>query len=228
LETYLSPFLQYLASKKNKEGCRLPSLTELSKETNTSISILREQLEVARAFGFVEVKPKTGIRKNTYRFTPAVTASLGYAVREDRNLFDLYADLRKHIESAYFEEAAALLTKEDVDSLYNLVETARNKFKNKPVEIPFHEHRDFHLLMYSRLNNVFVTGLLEAYWQMYEDAGLNRYTDMDYQIRVWDYHEKIVETIQNGAFSNSKKTLLEHMFLINQRPVDNGSQSNFE
>jgi DNA-binding GntR family transcriptional regulator len=143
-------------------------------------------------------------------------------------LFDLYADLRKHIESAYFEEAAALLTKEDVDSLYNLVETARNKFKNKPVEIPFHEHRDFHLLMYSRLNNVFVTGLLEAYWQMYEDAGLNRYTDMDYQIRVWDYHEKIVETIQNGAFSNSKKTLLEHMFLINQRPVDNGSQSNFE
>ncbi len=228
METYLSPFLQYLASKKNKEGCRLPSLTELSKETNTSISILREQLEVARAFGFVEVKPKTGIRKNTYRFTPAVTASLGYAVREDRNLFDLYADLRKHIESAYFEEAAALLTKEDVDSLYNLVETARNKFKNKPVEIPFHEHRDFHLLMYSRLNNVFVTGLLEAYWQMYEDAGLNRYTDMDYQIRVWDYHEKIVETIQNGAFSNSKKTLLEHMFLINQRPVDNGSQSNFE
>ncbi len=67
-------------------------------------------MEVARAFGFVEVRPKTGIRKNKYRFTPAVTASLGYAIKENAKLFDAYADLRKHIEAAYFEEAAALLT----------------------------------------------------------------------------------------------------------------------
>ncbi len=228
MDTYLNPFLLYLASKEHEEGSRLPSLTELSKTTSTSIPILREQMEVARAFGFVEVKPKTGIRKNKYRFTPAVTASLGYAIREDQDLFDKYADLRKHIESAYFEEAAALLTKDDVASLNQLIAIARTKLKSKQVEIPFHEHRDFHLLMYSRLNNPFVTGLLEAYWQMYEDVGLNRYTDMDYQIRVWEYHEKIVETIRTGEFSNSKKTLLEHMILLKQRPVEKGSSLNFE
>lgn len=228
METYLNQFLQYLAGEENIEGCRLPSLTELSKTTNTSIPILREQLEVARAFGFVDVKPKTGIRKNKYRFAPAVTASLGYAIREDRGLFDKFADVRKHIESAYFEEAATLLTKEDLASLDLLITTARDKLLSKPVELPFHEHRDFHLLMYSRLNNPFVTGLLEAYWQMYEDAGLNRYTDLNYQIRVWDYHEKIIETIRNGEFSNSKKTLLEHMILLNQRPVEKGPDFNFE
>jgi DNA-binding FadR family transcriptional regulator len=227
-ETYLNPFLQFLADKKNREGCRLPSLSELSKTTQTSIPSLREQLEVARAFGFVDVKPKTGIRKNKYRFTPAVTASLGYAIKEDHGLFDAYADLRKHIEASYFEEAAALLTKEDISQLATIVKEAKQKLTYNPVEIPFFEHRDFHLLMYGRLNNTFVTGLLEAFWQMYEDAGLNRYTDIDYLKRVWNYHEKIVETIRLGEFSNSKKTLLEHMILIQQRPSVKESKNHFE
>lgn len=227
-ETYLNSFLKYLADKKNKDGSRLPSLSELSKSTQTSIPTLREQLEVARAFGFVEVKPKTGIRKNKYRFTPAVTASLAYALREDAVLFDQYADLRKHVESAYFEEAAALLTGDDISNLEYLITQARSKLNSKPIEIPFYEHRDFHLLMYGRLNNPFVTGLLEAYWQMYEEEGLNRYTDIAYQQKVWQYHEKIVDSIRQGEFSNSRKALLEHMILIQQRPNTPAVKNNFE
>jgi DNA-binding FadR family transcriptional regulator len=227
-EAYINSFLQYLADQQNKEGCRLPSLSELSKATQTSIPSLREQLEVARAFGFVEVRPKTGIRKNKYRFSPAVTASLGYALKENSKLFDLYADLRKHVEAAYFEEAAVLLNSEDITGLEGLVQQAREKLTYKPVEIPFYEHRDFHLLMYSRLGNPFVTGLLEAYWQMYEDVGLNRYTDIEYQKRVWDYHEKIAETIRQGEISNSKKALLEHMILLQQRSVIQHPKKNFE
>ncbi len=227
-ETYLNPFMQYLADQNNKDGCRLPSLSELSKSTQTSIPSLREQLEVARAFGFVEVRPKTGIRKNKYRFTPAVTASLGYAVKADPGLFESFADLRRHIESAYFEEAASLLTKADIDSLEILIETAKTKITSKPIEIPFFEHRDFHLLMYSHLENTFVSGLLEAYWQMYEDVGLNRYTEIEYQIRVWNYHERIVDSIRIGEFSNSKKTLLEHMILLQQRPTISKTKHHFE
>jgi DNA-binding FadR family transcriptional regulator len=227
-ETYLNSFLKYLTDETKGEGCRLPSLSDLSKATKTSVPSLREQLEVARALGFVEVRPKTGIRKNKYRFTPAVTASLSYAIREKRELFDAYSDLRKHIEAVYFEEAVALLTKEDIAALSNLVETAKIRLTFKPIEIPFYEHRDFHLLMYSRLNNPFVSGLLEAYWQMYEDAGLNRYTDIEYQIRVWNYHAKIVESIMLGEYSNSKKTLLEHMILLNQRPTNPVLKKQFE
>ena len=225
---YLNPFLKYLSNHKDDEGCRLPSLSELSKTTETSIPSLREQLEVARAFGFVEVKPKTGIRKNKYRFTPAVTASISYALEEKPGLFDSYADLRKHIEAAYFEEAASQLTQEDINGLLLLVKTAKNKLDSVPAQIPYTEHRELHLLMFSRLNNPFVTGLLEAYWQIYEDVGLSRYADLSYHKRVWDYHEKIVESIQQGEFSISKKVLLEHMILIQQRPKTNTSKNHFE
>jgi DNA-binding FadR family transcriptional regulator len=225
---YLNPFLKYLSSRKDDEGCRLPSLSELSKTTETSIPILREQLEVARAFGFVEVRPKTGIRKNKYKFAPAVTASLTYALEEKPDLFDSYADLRKHIEAAYFEEAVSLLSVEDINGLVKLVELAKIKLAKTPAEIPYNEHRELHLLMYSRLDNPFVTGLLEAYWQIYEDVGLSRYTDLSYHQRVWNYHAKIVESIQQGDFSISKKALLEHMILIQQRPKTQPSKNHFE
>jgi DNA-binding FadR family transcriptional regulator len=225
---YLNPFLKYLSSRKNTEGCRLPSLSELSKTTETSIPSLREQLEVARAFGFVEVRPKTGIRKNKYRFEPAVTASITYALEERPELFDTFADLRKHIETAYFEEAAALLVDEDIEGLKLLVASAKDKLAKNPVEIPYTEHRDLHLLMYSRLKNPFVIGLLEAYWLVYEDVGLNRYSDLSYHLRVWDYHEQIVNSIQMGEYSNSKKALLEHMILIQQRQITPNHKNNFE
>ena len=225
---YLNPFLKYLSSRKDEDGFRLPSLSELSKTTQTSIPSLREQLEVARAFGFVEVRPKTGIRKNKYRFAPAVAASLAYSIEETPAIFDSYADLRKHIEAAYFVEAASLLTEEDINGLMRLVEVAKIKLASVPIEIPYVEHRELHLLMYSRLNNPFVTGLLEAYWQIYEDVGLSRYTELSYHQRVWNYHEKIVESIRQGEFSNSKKALLEHMILIEQRPKSQPTKIHFE
>jgi DNA-binding FadR family transcriptional regulator len=82
--------------------------------------------------------------------------------------------------------------------------------------------------MYSRLNNIFVSGVLEAYWNVYEEIGLTRYTDLDYHNRVWIYHQKIVETIKAGKYSNSKKALLEHMVLLQQRTAYSQSKNHFE
>lgn len=225
---YLNPFLNYLSDHKIADGARLPSLSNLSNLTDTSIPTLREQLEVARALGFVEVRPKTGIRKNPYQFTSAVTASLSYAIACNSDIFPAYADLRKHIEASYFEEAASLLEDYDIQRMADIIHNAKNKLTKEPAEIPFQEHRSLHLLMYSRLNNIFVTGILEAYWNVYEEIGLTRYTDLDYHNRVWIYHQKIVETIKAGEYSNSKKALLEHMVLLQQRPTYSLSINHFE
>ena len=58
----LSEFLQYLASHEQGEQS-LPALTTLGQELGISVASLREQLEVARALGFVEVRPRIGIRR---------------------------------------------------------------------------------------------------------------------------------------------------------------------
>ena len=85
----------------------MPSLTDLSRELGISVAALREQLEVARALGLVEVRPRTGMRRLSYSFTPAVKQSLGYALALNKDHFEKYSELRSHIESVYWDEAVA-------------------------------------------------------------------------------------------------------------------------
>ena len=87
-----SDFLKYLASysEYNQDelgNVRLPSLSELSTELGISVASLREQVEVAKALGLVDVRPRTGIRRLPYSFLPAVLQSLSYAIAVDETNF---------------------------------------------------------------------------------------------------------------------------------------------
>ena len=81
------------------------------------------------------------------------------------------------------------------------------------------EHRELHLSIFRRLNNPFVVGLLEAYWDAYEAVELNTYADIAYLEQVWDYHERMVEAIAAGDAAHSKQLLIEHMQLLSQRGI---------
>ena len=212
----MSEFLQYLASNTPVDD-RIPPLAELSQQLGVSIAILREQLEVARALGLVEVKPKTGIRRLPYTFKPAVKQSLTYAIQTNQVYFSLYADLRQHIEEAYWLDAVVLLNRQDFDQLRGYIRSAQEKLSGDPIQIPHYEHREFHLSIYRRLNNPFVLGLLETYWELYEAVGLNVYADYSYLQNVWMYHEKMVDGICAGDFLAGLRTLSDHMRLLQER-----------
>ncbi|MCL4561186.1 MAG: FCD domain-containing protein [Chloroflexi bacterium] len=214
----MSEFLRYLVANGNANAARLPPLTELSQGLGISVASLREQLEVARALGLVEVRPRTGIRRLAYTFRPAVMQSLAYAVAADLATFDDFADLRRHIEAAYWAPAVSALTPEDHEYLFSLVSRAWEKLRGVPVQIPHAEHRELHLSIYRRLGNPFVIGLLEAYWEMYEAVGLAVYTDFSYLEKVWEYHQRMVEMIAMGDIASGYAALDEHMKLLSQRP----------
>ncbi len=63
-----SDFLRYLVTNGCRPGDRLPPLEKLKARLGLSMSKLREQLEVARHLGLVEVKPGSGIRCADYTF----------------------------------------------------------------------------------------------------------------------------------------------------------------
>jgi DNA-binding FadR family transcriptional regulator len=156
------------------------------------------------------------MKRLPYSFTPAVRQSLGYAITCDKNNFEAFADLRQHVEIAYWYEAVILLTPEDQENLRNLVTRAWEKLRGNPIQIPHEEHRELHLGIYRRLNNPFVTGILEAYWGAYEAVGFNFYTDLNYLEDVWHYHQKMVDGICNQDFDAGYKALNEHTDLIYQ------------
>jgi DNA-binding FadR family transcriptional regulator len=216
-----SEFMQYLVSANGPVGdpSRLPSLEDLSKELEVSIPRLREQLEVARALGLVEVRPRTGIRRLPYSFLPAVRRSLSYAIELDRTYFDAFSELRNHLEAVYWQQAVTLLIPDDHQELQDLMARAWEKLRSPQVKIPHAEHMQLHLCIYRRLENPFVLGILEAYWEAYEAVGLNMYADYNYLQQVWEYHQCMVDAICSGDYEAGYRALVEHKDLLYHRPV---------
>lgn len=216
-----SEFFHYLAtcSEAQGEAARLPSLDKLSQKLHLSVASLREQLEVARALGLVEVRPRTGIRRLAYTFLPAVGHSLSYAMALDPAYFYQFAELRNHLEAAYWNEAVTLLTPEDHQALRDLIRCAWEKLRGPQVHIPHAEHRELHLTIFRRLENTFVQGLLEAYWDAYVAVGLNLYADYGYLQQVWTFHEQMVESICSGRFADGYQALVEHRDLLYHHPA---------
>jgi DNA-binding FadR family transcriptional regulator len=214
-----SDFLRYLITHGCEQGTRLPSLNQISDELEISVGKLREQMEVARVLGLIEARPRRGIECNAYSFQPAVFQSLIFALTIDRSLFNAYSVLRRQLELSFWEEAVQRLTAQDKDELLGLVDAAWSKLQDERVQIPHAEHRAFHLTIFRRLDNPFVLGLLEAYWDAYEAVELNTYADYRYLTAVWHYHQQIAEGIARGDYNEARQLLEEHMQLLITRGV---------
>jgi DNA-binding FadR family transcriptional regulator len=213
-------FFDYLANhaRANPAEDQLPSLKDLSTELGASVARLREQLEVAKALGLVEVHPRTGIKRLPYTFNPAIWASLSYAIQVDYQLFYAYARLRVQVELAFWHQAVQALTTNDKVELRSLVDQAETRLRSNPIRVPHAEHRSLHLLIYKRLENPFVLGILEAYWDAYEAVGLSVYTDIGYLREVWAYHRKMVNAIFEADTQSGYQALVEHTDLLHHRP----------
>jgi len=214
----ISEFMRYLATH-NEADDDFPSLKDLSVELGVSLASLREQLEVARALGLVEVRQRLGTRRRAYSFTPAVRQSLQYALVLNDDHFHKYSELRNHVEAAFWHEAVEKLTEGDKEELKALVARAWEKLRGSPIQVPHEEHRNLHLLIYRRLENPFVSGILEAYWDAYETVGLNVFAGgYEYLQEVWRYHQKMVEAICIGDYKAGYEALIAHTDLLYQRP----------
>lgn len=218
-----SDLLNYIAEQDLQPGDRLPTLSELQapQHLNISVSKVREQLEVARALGLVEVRSKTGTRLKDYNFAPAVRLSLFYALSRDLHAFEQFSQLRNHVELAFWHEACATLTETVTSEMRNCVAIAREKLNSTHIRIPNEEHRIFHLTMFRHLDNPFVLGLLEAYWDAYAAVEVNRYADLYYHRAVWDYHERILSALEQRDFENAKDLFIEHTHLLRYKQPQN-------
>ena len=214
-----SEFLQYLLDHEARPGERLPSLAEMSTEIGVSVGKLREQFEVARTLGLVEASPRRGITRTCYDFLPPVRLSLLTALALDHHHFDAFSSLRVHLETSYWDEAVQMLTDREKVYLQQLVADAMQQLHQPRIQIPHANHRDLHLTIFSRLENPFVNGLLKAYWDAYEAVELNTYADYAYLLEVWQYHERIVQSICAGEFAAGKQLLIEHMGLLSKRGI---------
>lgn len=192
-----SEFLNFILSSGYEPGETLPTIKDLSGPDHLAVSTskVREQLEVARALGIVDVKSRTGTQLKAFSFAPPVRLAALYAIGQDENSFEPFNDFRIGIEQAFWHRACHSMTDHSKKIMQDALEQAQHKLVSHPIRIPIEEHRRFHLAMYSQLDNAFVLGFLEAYWDAYDAITANHYADYHYLQEVWQYHKQIFDAI---------------------------------
>lgn len=208
--------LRHIIEQGYQPGDRLPTLQELGDQLGVNVGKVREQFAVARSLGLIETKPRLGTRLAAYDFGPAVRLSLLYGLGLDQQVFEAFRKLRTNIEASFWADAAVLLTADDMAHLRQLMQTAWQKLRGPHIQIPHREHRDLHLTIFHRLDNPFVKGIQEAYWDAYESIELNRYADYQYWHQVWTYHQQIVDELCAGDIEASRQAFIEHTALLPQ------------
>jgi DNA-binding FadR family transcriptional regulator len=218
--------LRYIVENERQPGDKLPTIQQIGQELGTSVAKTRESLEVARALGAVAIKPGRGTEVAEYRFAPAVTLSALYAIGQDFARFEELRQMRNALEAFFWGDAVRCLDEGKLASLRALIDSANERLARTPLQVPAAEHRQFHLLIFAGLDNSFVFGVLEAYWDVYEAFGLNMYADQDYLQRVWGYHGRMVDAIEAGDIETSCRLLVEHMNLLgDRRPLQAPAQT---
>lgn len=209
--------LGYITTNGYKPGDKLPTIQQIASDCGISIAKVREALEVARALGLVEVRPGRGTHVAPLQIAEAVKLATTYAIGVDEDQFAALRELRNGLETQFWDEATRLLTADDISYLRNLISQAVKSLEGSPVQIPAREHRDFHLTIFSHLENLFVTGILDAFWDAYETFGYSLYQDLSYHQIVWSFHAKMVDAIEAGDSAKGKDLLIQHMALMTSR-----------
>jgi GntR family transcriptional repressor for pyruvate dehydrogenase complex len=212
--------LQYFVDEQHEargQEIKLPPMDDLAQTLGVSRGKLREELIAVQAYGIVEMRPGDGTYVRPFDFYPATKTLALYAIECDRKHFDHLYEVRIHLELAFWERAVHGLTQEDMAKLQHILERAEKKLKGTPVEIPHDEHREFHMTVFSELDNEFAQGILRAYWDAYEAVGLHRYFDLSYYESMWDSHRKMVEAILEGRYEDGKDVLAHHFTLLQDR-----------
>ena len=213
--------LQYIVDEElvshNGEPVKLPPMEELAENLGVSRGKLREELVAAEAYGVVDMRPGDGTYVCPFDFYTAIRTLALYGTACDWSNFDYFHKLRIQLEIGFWEEAVINLTDPDKQDLRQILERAERKLNTSPVEIPHREHRELHLTLFRRLPNLFVKGLLQAYWDTYEAVGLHRYYDYSYYEKIWACHKKMVEAIETGALDEAKEAMTEHFVLLENR-----------
>lgn len=209
-----SLFLRYLIDNEIAPGQRLPALSDISAELGISVGKLREEMEVARKMGLISVRPRLGIQREPFAFSPVILDGVLFGIATGDANFKQFSQLRQVVEAGFWDQAVVLLTTEDKEHLRALVASAWNKLRGEPIHLPNGEHRDLHLTIFRRLDNPFVQGVLEAYWQAYEASEMTRFASYAYWIEVWTYHERIVDALCRNDFALGRQLLVEHFSLL--------------
>ena len=198
--------IQFIRGNGLRPGEKLPSENQLARGLGVGRPALREALRSLQALGLLEVRAGSG----WYAANPsldAVAKHLVFTLEPSRRTRNELQRIRGLLEGAFLEKAMEELTEEDFGRLRRLV--AKMEMLAMAGQSYLEQDRDFHLTLFSHVDNDFFHRFIEACWTVSMSwTSILEPATRDRELRKANKHRTILNAVAAGDVDTAR-TLLE-------------------
>lgn len=191
----------------------VPSEATLASRLAASRQAVRESLRALEALGVVDAHQ--GARRRLRGFDPSIFGrQLGLTTLPTLENLQELLEIRRILESAFLPAALLALDAATLAEMRALTDAMREAAdRGKPF---LDEDETFHALMYKRLGNLTLSGMLGAFWQFFKTGSQEITTGENLQ-HTAAMHALIVDALESGDADLAVHRLDAHFFDVRDR-----------
>ena len=198
---------------KLKPGDILPHEKELTEQFGVSKQTLRESLRALEHMGLIDVRKGIGGGAHIVEVDIEVTKQslANFLYFKDLTIENL-SELRKLIEPHAAGKAAEHISKDDLEELGKLNETARGNLNNNLLEEMSHDEINFHRVIAQNTGNPILILILDFVENLLEDFKKVLKPDLAFSKSVLDAHDKIYQAICDKDSKKASTEMYQHVY----------------
>ncbi|KAA8725388.1 FadR/GntR family transcriptional regulator [Corynebacterium phocae] len=202
----------YIKRHRLKPGDPLPTETKLCEELGFSRSSVREAVRILSSLDVVEVRHGHGTYVGAMSLSPLVAGMVLRITLDSKNSLARLRDVvetRVALDLSMAEELVENFRDVDVEQLRELVCEMRAQFAAGKSFAT--EDRAFHSTLQSRISNVLIRELSDAFWQVHMDVLPLMEVSMPEDIeQTIEAHEALIDALSNKDVEQYRRVVTRH------------------
>ncbi|NLF28181.1 MAG: FadR family transcriptional regulator [Clostridiales bacterium] len=196
----------YIIHNNLKPGDLIPTEMELCRMLSVSRNVLREAIKAMELMGIVRSCPGRGTVVCPFSLDFIFQNVLFSTAGDSEDTILEMLNVRKKIELGYMREAFRVLSDGHIAHLREVFERFKAKHESRVADLT--DDRDFHMAIFTPLNNNTLITLLDAIWQV--DATFQLEEKMQFKGTTTTDHENILRALEEHNEEAFVAAMLAH------------------
>lgn len=205
----------YIVENDLKPGDSMLPEGELARRLGVSRNSVREAVRSLESVGVLESRHGSGLFVRAFSWDP-ILDNLAYGIIQDVSSLAELLEIRRVLEVGMVERAVGLLTEDQLAHLEKLLVRMGQHAANHQA-FP-DEDREFHRVLFARLENLTFLKLLDIFWLAFRRASRQRTDLLDLAPdATLQAHVQIVEALRSRDVDLVRAALEDHYRFITDR-----------
>lgn len=205
---------QYIVDKGLRPGDPMVSEGELARRLGVSRNSVREAVRSLESVGVLESRHGSGLFIRDFSWDPLLD-NLAYDLMPDISKLADLLEIRKVLELGMVAAAIERLVPEQLNELRALLVGMRQHAEQQ--EAFPEEDREFHRVLFGRLENTTLLKLLDIFWLAFRKASRGPGLLDDDPLATLESHVRIVDALSARDVDRSRQALEDHYQSITRR-----------